>query len=203
MRSISGFERPVVQWLFAGLSVLLIAVVGGAAWVARRANAEAAAARSMEEGGRLERQHLDAQLARERSAREALTLELSRAREGIVEPARMMPTLTLEPLRMRGATPPEPTVATQHATQVIELRLRLPPMRAPITRFDITLRNWSSGDLVWSRGGLTSSTLDRRAMVAVFVTGDVFRPGAYELLLSGTTPEGQKADVAAYEVAFR
>jgi hypothetical protein len=76
-------------------------------------------------------------------------------------------------------------------------------MRAPITRFEVILRSWSGGAVLWMRSGLTASTVDRRPTVAVFVTGDVFPPGAYELLLSGTTPEGQKADVAAYEVSFK
>jgi hypothetical protein len=203
MRPVSGFERPVVQWLFVALSLVLIVAAGGTAWVARRANAAAGNARAAEETGRLERQQLDAQLARERSSREALTLELARARAAGEQTSRAMPTLTLDPLPMRGATPPEPTIPTRHTTEVIELRLRLPPMRAPITRFEVTLRSWSGGAVLWMRGGLTASTVDRRPTVAVFVTGDVFPPGAYELLLSGTTPEGQKADVAAYEVSFK
>ena len=147
MRPISGFDRPVLQWLFAALSVLLIAVAGGAAWVARQANAAAETARSAEEGSRLERQHLDAQLARERSAREALTLELSRAREGTSEPVRVMPTLTLEPVTTRGASPPAATVATQHATQLIELRLVLPAAAQRHTRFEAVLPEVESGQL--------------------------------------------------------
>jgi hypothetical protein len=203
MRPISGFDRPGLQWLFVALSVLLIAVAGGAAWVARQANAAAETARSAEEGSRLERQHLDAQLARERSSREALTLELSRAREGTSEPVRVMPTLTLEPVTTRGASPPAATVATQHATQLIELRLVLPAAAKPHTRFEAVLRDWTTGRLVWSRGGLAASTVDRQSMLATFVTGDLFRPGAYELLVSGVGTEGQKTEVASYEVAFR
>jgi hypothetical protein len=203
MRPISGFERPVLQWLFVALSVILIAVTAGAAWVARRAIAGATSARSVEEGGRLERQRLDAQLARERSAREAITLELARAREGSAETARLMPTLTLEPLTTRGASPPEPTVSAQHATQVIELRLVLPAAARPHTRFEVVLREWTTGRLVWSRGGLTPSTVDRQSMLATFVTGDLFRTGAYEVLVSGVGADGQKTEIASYEVAFR
>ncbi len=203
MRPISGFERPVFQWVFVALSVILIGVAGGAAWVARRANANMAGARAAEDGMRLDRQNLEAQLAHERSAREALTLELARAREDSSQPARVMPTLTLTPLSARGAAPPEPTVSTQHATQIIELRLVLPPAAKAHTRFEAVLREWTSGNLVWARGGLTPSTIDRQSMLATFVTGDLFKTGPYEVLVSGVGTNGQKTEVASYEVAFR
>ena len=203
MRPISGFERPLIQWLFVALSVVLIATAGGAAWVARRANAASDSARAAEESGRLERQQLDAQLARERSSREALGLELARLRAGSTEPTRVMPTLTLTPVAKRGATPPDATATVQHATQLLELRLVLPSAGKPHTRFDVVLRDWSTGDLTWSRGGLTSSKIDRQLMVTAFVTGELFRSGAYELLLSGRNADGQKEEVAAYEIAFK
>lgn len=203
MRPISGFERPVVQWVFLALSLLLIAAAGSAAWVARRSNTAAAAARTAEERGRLERQQLEAQLARERSGREALSLELARQRQTAAEPPRVLPTLTLTPAVSRAATPPAPTVTMQHASQVIELRLVLPPGSGRRARFDVVLRDWSTGDVVWSRGGLAATTIDRRPAIAVFITGDVFRATAYELLVSAGTADGRKDEVAAYEVAFR
>ncbi len=203
MRPVSGFERPVVQWLLVALSVLLIVVAGGAAWVARRANSDMAAARAAEDGIRLERQNLEAQLARERSAREALTLELARAREDSSAPARVMPTLTLMPVPARSASPPEPTVSTQHATQVIELRLVLPPAAKAYTRFEAVLREWTDGKLVWARGGLTPSTIDRQSMLTTFVTGDLFRPGAYEMRVSGAGADGEMTGLVSYELAFK
>jgi hypothetical protein len=202
VRPISGFERPLVQWLFVGLSVILIAAAGGGAWAARRASVAADAALAAQLRGEHERQQLDAQLARERSSREALALELARQRESGAEPIRVMPTLTLTPLTKRGATPPEPTVTVQHATQLIELRLILPATDKKYTRFEVALRDWSTGDAVWSRGALTASNIDRQAMVTTFVTGDVFRAGAYELLLSGVT-DGKKEEVASYEITFK
>jgi hypothetical protein len=203
MRPISGFERPLIQWLFVALSIVLIATVGGAAWVARRANAAAALARAAEQNGRFERQQLDAQLARERSSREALSLELTRQRESGAEPTGVMPTLTLTPLTVRGATPPEPSVTAQHATQVIELRLVLPSSARRYTAFDIALRDWSTGHVVWSRGGLIATTIDRQSMVTTYVTGELFRPGAHELLLSAQTPQGKREEVASYEITFK
>ncbi len=203
MRPVSGFERPVVQWLFVALSVLLIVVAVGAGWTARRANGEMAAARAAEDGLRRERNNLEAQLARERSAREALTLELARAREDGTGPAPVMPTLTLKPLAVRGASSPEPTVSTQHATQIIELRLVLPPSARPYTRFEAVMREWTSGSLVWARGGLTPSTIDRQSMLTAFVTGDLFRAGAYELRLSAVAADGDLVTIASYEVAVK
>jgi hypothetical protein len=203
VRPISGFERPLIQWLFVLSSAVLITAAVVGAWTARRANIAADAARSAELTGRLEREQLDAQLARERSAREALTLELARLRQGGAEPMRVVPTLTLTPLTKRGATPPPPTATSQHATQLIELRLVLPPAGRRYTRFEIVVRDWSSGDILWSRAGLASSTIDRQTVVTGFVAGDVFRAGAYELLLSGRTAEGQKEEVASYEITFK
>jgi hypothetical protein len=203
MRPLSGFERPLIQWLFVALSIVLIATAGGAAWMAGRARAATQQARAAEESGRFERQQLDAQLARERSAREALSLELTRQRQPGSERTRVIPTLTLTPLTVRGATPPEPSATAQHPTQVIELRLVLPTSGKRHTGFDVALRGWSTGRVVWSRGGLQATTIDRQSMVTTYVTGELFRPGAYEVLVSGQTPEGKKEDVASYEITFK
>ena len=204
MRPVNGFDRPILQWLFVASAVILIGIAGGAAWLARRANVAAETARAAEEGGRLERQQLEAQLARERSAREALTLELARAREGGgAQPARVVPTLTLTPAISRGSTPPAPTASTRHATEVIELRLVLPAPAKQYTRFEAVLRNWSTGQLVWSRGGLTSMTIDRQRAIATFVTGDLFRAGSYEVLVYGIAADGKKVELASYEIAFK
>jgi hypothetical protein len=203
MRPLSGFERPLIQWLFVALSVVLIATAGGAAWMAGRARAATQQARAAEESGRFERQQLDAQLARERSAREALALELTRQRQSGAERTAVIPTLTLTPLAVRGTTPPEPSATAQHATQVIELRLVLPSSGKRYTGFDVALRDWSTGLVVWSRGGLKAATIDGQSVMTTYVTGEMFRPGAYEVLVSGQMPEGKKEDVASYEITFK
>lgn len=116
----------------------------------------------------------------------------------------MLPTLTLTPLTSRGAQPPSPTVTAQHATQVIELRLILPPAADKgVSTFEVTMRDWSTGALAWARGGLTASAVDGRRGVTLFITGDAIRAGAYELLLSGAGANGQKQEVAAYEIAVK
>ena len=194
-----------MQWLFVVLGVALIAVAGGTAWHARRVAGDAASLRTAEQEARLEAQRLDAQLARERSTREALALELSRLRAGgDAELPRTMPTLTLTPSETRGATPPAPSVTAQHATQLIELRLLLPPRsEKQYARFEVVLRDWSGGDVIWSRGGIAPAAVDGRAAVAAFVTGDVIRAGSYELLLYGVTRDGKKDEVASYELTVK
>lgn len=205
MRPVSGFERPVVQWLFVALSFLLIVVAGSAAWTARRASVTADSLQAMDDAERIERERLEAQLARERSTREALALELERVRAGAaVEPARMLPTLTLTPLKTRGAQPPAASVSAQHATQVIELRLILPAgVDKTLSKFEVVMRDWSAGTVVWSRGGVTASPVDGQRAATAFITGDILRQGAYELLLGGVDGSGQKQEVAAYEIAVR
>lgn len=205
MRPVSGFERPIVQWLFVALSIVLIVLAGGAAWVARQAKTSSDTLQASNDGARIERERLDAQLARERSSREALTLELERVRAGAaIETPRVLPTLTLTPLKARGPKPPEPSVAAQHMTQVIEVRLMLPPQAGkPPATFEVVMRDWSNGALIWSRGGLQASAVDGQRAVTAFITGDVLRPGVYELLLSGGDPAGQRTDVAAYEIAVK
>ncbi len=206
MRAVSGFERPVIQWLFIALGLLLIAVAGGAAWSARQARTTAASLQASAEGEHLERDRLEAQLARERAAREALALELERVRADAdaSQAPRVLPTLTLTPLTTRGSQPPSPTITAQHATQVIELRLILPSaVDKTLSRFDVTMRDWSTGALAWSRGGLTAAVVDGRRGLTMFITGDAIRAGTYELLLSGFTSAGQKRQVAAYEIAIK
>lgn len=194
-----------MQWLFVVLGVVLIAVAGGAAWHARRLAADSAALRTAEQEARLEAQRLDAQLARERSTREALALELSRLRAGgDAELPQTMPTLTLTPSETRRATPPAPSVTAQHATQLIELRLLLPPRsEKQYARFEVVLRDWSGGDVAWSRGGIIAATVDGKTAATAFLTGDVMRAGSYELLLAGVTRDGKKEEVATYEVTVK
>lgn len=205
MRPVHGFDRPALQWLFVALAIVLIAVAATAAWHARRSAAAAARLEDVDGHARLENQRLDAQLARERSTREALALELSRLRAGgEAELPRTMPTLTLTPSTDRGATPPAATVTAQHGTQVVELRLVLPPRSdKPYTRFEAVLREWTGGDTLWLRGGLVAATIDSRPTVTALITGDVLRAGAYEVIVSGISREGSKDEVATYEFSVK
>jgi hypothetical protein len=202
MRPVSGFERPGLQWLFVALGVVLVVVAAAEAAGLRRARGQMDALRAADLSARIERQQLQARVAREQSAREALSLDVGRLRAS--QPGVSQPTLTLSPLLKRGARPPEATVERPADNQSIQLRLVLPPGRPPhASSYTVAVRTWSGGDTIWSRGGLSVSTVDSRPMVTAFVTGDVFAPGAYEIALSGTSAGNKTEDIAAYEIAVR
>ncbi len=203
MRPVSGFERPGLQWLFVALAVVLVGLVAAEAVGLRRLRGQVERLRASDLNARIEREQLQARIAREQSAREAFSLEAARLRGGSHAGA-SQPTLTLSPLTRRGATPPAPSVERPGENQAIQLRLLLPPGAASAaSNYGVTLRAWSGGETIWSRGGLAASTVEGRTMVTTFVTGDVFVPGAYEVALTGVSPDKKIADVAAYEIAVR
>jgi hypothetical protein len=206
MRPVSGFDRPIVQWLFVALGVVLTVVAAGEALGLRRARAAIASLRAAHLESRVQQEQLQNRLAHEQATREALALELTRVRAstGSARPEGLAgsPTLTLTPLSKRGAQPPEPTVVQPAAAQPIQLRLVLPRGRATASaRYDIAVRTWSGGETVWRRSGIAGSTVDGQPMVTAFVTGDVFAVGAYEVLL--TTAGEKPAEVASYEIGVR
>ena len=201
MRPVSGFDRPAVQWLFMVLGIALIGVAGGETLVLLRARAEIRSLRAESLNDRSAREQLEARAAREQSARESLSLELARQRGATA--AVTQPTLTLAPLRKRGAQPPDPTVTKPADSQAIQLRLVLPTSpEPPDARYSIVVRTWTGGATVWSREGVTMSTVDHKRMVTAFITGDVFTPGAYEIALTRHAGE-TTAEVSSYEVGIR
>ncbi len=202
MRPVSGFERPGLQWLFIGLGMVLIVIAAGEGVALLRARTQIAALRTADLNKRIELDKLSAQAARDRAAREALTLELARQRGA--GSAVTQPTLTLSPLSKRGAQPPDPTVAKPADQQSIQLRLVLPGRTdSSGAHYTIVIRTWSGGETVWSRFGLTMTTVDNKRMVTAFITGDVFAPGAYEIALTRIVMGASPTDVASYEVAIR
>lgn len=203
MRRVSGFERPVVQWLFVGLAAILIVLVAGETSVLRRQRDELETGRVENLNARLDRQQLEIRFAHEQSAREALSLEVARLRGSAPAPSTAPPTLTLSPLTVRAATPPAPSVEAPPAEAVIDLRLILP--RGPDARVKtctVAVRTWSGGQVVWTRGGLPVSTIDGRRGVVARLAGDVLTAGSYEILLTGIDGNGQTTDIAAYEVTI-
>ena len=203
MRPVSGFDRPGLQWLFVALGAVLVIVAVMEAVGLRRLRNEIATLRASDLTARIERQELQAKGAREQAAREALSLEIARLRAG-ARAGVSQPTLTLSPVVKRGPNPPEATVEPSAESQPIQLRLLLPRGHAAsAANYDVVVRTWSGGEIIWSRGGLRASTVDGRAMVTGFITGDVFASGAYEIVLTRRSAEGKESDVAAYEVAIR
>jgi hypothetical protein len=190
-----------VQWLFVALGIVLVGVAASEAVALRRARTEIDGLRAADLSARIEETQLRAQVAREQAARESLALELARQR-GAGQPV-TLPTLTLSPLTKRGAQPPDPTVVKPAENQVIQLRLLLPASAKPqATRYTIVVRTWTEGDTIWSRGGLTLSTVENKRLVTTLITGDVLTPGAYEIALTSNAAD-KAAEIAAYEIAVR
>ena len=196
MRSVSGLDRPALQWLFVACGVLLIAVAvwTGVALVRTRKALDVARANAVQ--AQTDRDQTDAALARERSAREALTLQLGRERQSAAPPT--VPTLTLSPVRTKSPKGPETAVPTTTAP-VVQLRLVLPPHTPTNGTFSITLRSWTTGDVLWSRGMLHAGDADGKPAVVASITSDVLAAGAYELVLSAGSPA---SELAVYEVSF-
>ena len=201
MRPISGFDRPALQYLFVVIASALIAVSAWGAVSVRRARGEIARLHTEDLNSHVEREHLEARLARERSARESLALQAARAKDEPGKGAADVPTLTLAPLTRRGPAPPPPTVAPPSPVQVIALRLVLPRGADPRpSAYQIAIRSWSGGQTIWSRGALSAIELEGRRVVQAHVTGEVFAPGSYEALLTIAAADGTQTAVASYEV---
>jgi hypothetical protein len=156
-----------------------------------------------------ERQTLERDLARERSAREALALELARARNGAppaggAAGATKPSTLTLDPVVKRSGSPPESNIEAPRADGVIELRLLLPDRAPPnLKQLQITARDWSAGTVRWSVGSARLTTVDGRRAAVTYVTGEMIAAGTYEFLLTPIGDGGPQPDaVAAYELGI-
>jgi hypothetical protein len=203
MHPVSGFGRPLVQWLFVALAIALIAIAAAEAFALRRVHGENESLRAARLESRVQQEQLEGRLAHEQATREALALELTRLRgSGSASTGPPPPTLTLTPITRRGAQPPGASVAEPGGAQLIQLRLVLPRGQTPASaRYTIAVRTWSGGETVWQRSGVTGSTVDGQPMVTTFVAGDVFTAGAYEVLL--TEIAEKPIDVAAYEVTVR
>ncbi|HEX6976715.1 MAG TPA: hypothetical protein VF147_20045 [Vicinamibacterales bacterium] len=199
----SGLDRPALQWTFVAIGVLLIAIAAAEAVAIRHARQQMEAVRAAEMNARLDRQQSGIQLTHERSTREALALEVARLRGSAGAANAEPPTLTLSPLVKRGAVPPEASVEEPPPHLPIQLRLLVPrEMPAGVDRVVVAVRGWSTGRTIWLRGGLAPGTLDGRPTVSALVTGDVFRAGAYEIVVSADSQASPPLDIAAYEVTI-
>jgi hypothetical protein len=197
MRGIKGFDRPGLQWgLVAGCALLIVSVVA-AAMTIRRANARMTDIEAVYQRARTQLDQMETDVARERAAREAFSHEVARLRAAS-PPGTPVPTLTVEPSTKRGATPPEGTTQAVIPEQVILLRLTLPPKAVQDSAaYQISARDWSSGQVRWVRGGLAPVKGERATFLVAHVTGEMLPPGAYELAV---TLAG--AEVASYEMTI-
>ena len=198
MRGVSGLHKPGVQWTFVAIAFALLVVImlSGVALTRMRAAMDAARADAMQ--ARVDREQIEAAFQRERSARESLALQLGRERTGAAAGAAGPPTLTLSPVRAKSPKGPELAVP-QTSAPLIVLRLLLPAKAPADASYEVRLRSWTTGDLLWLRSGVRAGTADGKAAVIAPIASDVFAPGAYEVVLNTTaSPPSQVAD---YEVS--
>ena len=203
-----GFERPRVQWMVIGLCAVLTIMLM-AATVRMRALQDLLRKADQVIGvNDKQRQTLERDLARERSAREALALELARVRSGSASTVGGRPgagtpsTLTLDPLVKRSGSPPEKNIDAPTPDTIVEFRLLLPDKaRTDLKELQITARDWSTGTVRWTIATVRlGSAVGRRAALA-YVTGEMLAPGAYEFVLAPVGEGGPQPDsVAAYEL---
>jgi hypothetical protein len=198
MRGVSGLDKPTVQWTFVGIGFALIVVVIFSALALKRMRAATEAARAESRQSRVDLDQMEAAFQRERSARESLALQLGRERSAASTIAGP-PTLTLSPVRTKSAKGPELAVP-QTSAPVIVLRLLLPAKAPADAAFEVRLRSWTTGELLWLRRGVRAGVAERKPALIVPIATDVFASGPYELMLGtiGSAP----SDIAVYEVSF-
>lgn len=190
MRPVAGLRRPGAQWALVGGAALLVALLWWALLELRETRAAVRGLHAATELAAKERASLEAELARERSAREALALEVGRQRTrlGGTGAADGAPTLTLDPLARPPASRPEPSIAAPAPDRVLHLRLLLPAGAPRVERAQVVARDWSSGEARWIVSG-RAAVIDGRRMVRAFVTGEMLAPGPYEIQVRGDRDE--------------
>jgi hypothetical protein len=203
MRGVKGLDRAVWQWALVAACVLLTLLLTGAAASVRRAGARIRDLETASVNARVERDRLDAQLMRERAAREALSLELTRQRSRQSSVPSSVPTVTLEPSGTRRASPPAGTVTAVAPEQVVLIRLVLPAKSVRDGRvYEIAARDWSSGQVRWVRRGLAAVEVDRNLAVVANVTGEMLAPGSYEFHVSVAGSASASSETASYELTI-
>jgi hypothetical protein len=177
-----------------GVALVAISTWSGVALVRARRSLEEARAEAQQ--ATRDREQTEASLVRERAARESYMLQLGRERHASASASN--PTLTLTPIKTRSSRGPALAVPSTTAP-VVELRLLLPP-GTPVDRpFVITLRSWTSGEVLWSRTSLRPGEVGAKPAVVTNLASDVLTTGSYELLLTAGTPP---TEIAVYEVSI-
>ena len=206
MRPVKGFERPAVQWVMVAACVLLTVLLMLSTLSVRRSARQVDELLDAQRATRTEQDSLETQLARERAARESFSLELARLRaQQPADSGAATPTVTLVPPVSRAGTPPDPIFAAPERGQAIELRLMLPAaVTGRYADFQIAGRDWSTGRSLWSTAVGTAGTIDGRRAVIAHITGEMLKPGTYEIVVTGTSdPAVAPEPIAAYELSVK
>lgn len=204
MRAVKGLDRPAVQWMVIAASVLLAALLAAATLSVRDRTTRIEDLLESHGACRSDLEVLEAQLSKERAAREAFSLELARVRaqQGSGDAASQdTPTLTLVPPAERGPVPPDARAAAPARAQAIQLRLVLPAdVVVDEGGFRIAARDWATGRALWSTVRGTTGTVDGRRALIAHVTGEMLGPGSYELTVTAGASADTPEPIAVYEV---
>jgi hypothetical protein len=207
MRGVRGFEKPGIQWTVIALGIALtILLVTATARIRTLQDLLRRTDQVMSTEGK-RRETLERDLARERSTREAFALELARVRNGAGPAgsgpaAAGPPTLTLDPVRERSGSPPAVNIDSPPLDTVVELRLLLPDKASSeLKQLNLTARDWTTGAVRWSLGGVRVATADGRRAAVAHVSGEMVAAGVFEFVLAPVGDGGpQPESVAAYEL---
>ena len=207
MRPVTGLERPVLQWMLVAACVVLTGLLAVTAASVRGKARQIQELLDAQRASRSDVDALHAQLARERAAREAFSVELARLRAQQPEAAgpALIPTFTLVPPTARRGSPPDPTLTAPENTQTIELRLVLPNgVTARYGEFQIAARDWSTGQTRWTTTAGMSGMVDGRRAVTAHITGEMLKAGTYEVVLTRSADVASAPEpIAVYELGIR
>ena len=177
MRQVSGFERAGVQWMFVALGIVLVVVAAGEAVALRRSRVadRESAGRRVECAGRAG-SVADRGVARAGRARVVFARTRAGAWSRPSSHAADADTFAADET-WRTASGSDGRQAGGQPDDSTSTRLASDRETPPAPRYTIVLRTWTEGETIWSRGGLSISTVENTRMVTTLISGDVFAAG--------------------------
>jgi hypothetical protein len=190
---IPGLERPALQWIVLLLCVALVAL---GAWSMARVRALRSQIGTLNAAvlvadRRLE--ELERQLAREQSAREALSIGLKRERAAGEHARPVVPAFRLTPGLSRSGLPEQTLAIPSDAAAV---QLELVTERRPGRTCRVSIVPFSGGDELWSHARIRPRT--PQAPIVVIVPVEILAPGRYALTLTTADAIGRREEAGTY-----
>jgi hypothetical protein len=183
---VPGGDRPVVQWMLIAAGIVIVVL---AALLIQRQRQDRATIGALQAAVRdLTGQHeeLERQLARERAAREAFQIGLGRERT-INAPV----AVALQPGLDRSGSLTQLRIPKDLPRITLVL-----PLAASYDRYRAALRDFTSGDELWSHARLRPEAGSKR--LDLVLPAEVLVSGRYELVLSGIDRDGTPGEAAVF-----
>jgi hypothetical protein len=193
LSSIPGLDRPLFQWL---LLLLCGALVALAVWSAIRVRALRSQVGTLQAAvlvAERRQDDLERQLAREQSAREALSIGLARERTATNRERPVVPAFRLTPGLSRSGVPEQKLAVSPEAVAV---QLELVTERRPGRTYRAGVVPFSGGDELWSHARLRPR--NARAPVVVTIPAEILMPGWYALALTTADASGKREEAGTY-----